>query len=163
MLARECGLAFLDLDDIIESTARTSIKEIFASGGEAEFRRIESEAIERLVSGEYGAGCVVATGGGAVLKESNRDALKRWGTVVLLTASIDEMLARVSGSEARPLLTSEKRRETVERLMTEREPAYRDCDLSVDTTGLTVAGVVAKIKGFLNGRGLRQACPSNSK
>ncbi|MBI5886468.1 MAG: shikimate kinase [Deltaproteobacteria bacterium] len=154
ILARECGLEFLDLDDIIETASGASIKEIFNSGGETEFRRLEAEAIEKVVSGAYGANCVLATGGGAVLRKSNRDALRRWGTVVLLTASVDEMLDRVGKAEARPLLSGAKRRDTIERLMAERDSAYGDCDLSVDTTGLTMAEVVARIKGFLKERGL---------
>jgi len=153
MLAHECGLDFLDLDDIIEAASGVSIKEIFNSSGESEFRRLETQAIERLVSGAYGANCVLATGGGAVLKKSNRDALRRWGKVILLTASVDEMLDRVGGAEARPLLSGGKRREAIERLMAERAPAYRDCDFSIDTTGLTEAEVVALIMGFLKERG----------
>lgn len=153
MLARERGLEFLDLDDIIETASGISIKEIFNSGGEAEFRALEARAIERLVSGAYGVNCVLATGGGAVLRKSNRDALRRWGTVVLLTASVDEMLDRVGKAEDRPLLSGGKRREKIERLMAERDSAYRDCDFSVDTTGLTVAEVVARITGFLKEKG----------
>lgn len=152
-LAHDYGLRFFDLDEIIVSQAGCSIKEIFAARGESEFRNLESEAIERFASGVYGGNCVLSTGGGAVLKKSNRDSFKRWGKIVLLTASVDEILNRVGAAEARPLLAGQDRREVVTRLMAERNDAYLDCDFKIDTTGLSVAEVSVKIMAFLKEKG----------
>lgn len=144
-LALDYGFSFYDLDDIIAASSGISIKEIFATLGEPEFRRLESEAIERFASGVYGSNCVLSTGGGAVLKKANRDALRHWGKVILLTASVDEILKRVGDGDARPLLAGPDRCEVILRLMAERGEAYRDCDFIVDTTGLSIADVVDKI------------------
>lgn len=148
-LARELGLEFLDLDDIIEKETGLSISDIFSLRNEKDFRRLESEAIQRLVSGDCGLGVVLSTGGGAVVSSQNRKALRSWGRVVLLTASVDEILKRVHGSEARPLLSKDGRREAAAKLLVQREEAYKDCDLRIDTTGLDVTRVVDRIKEFL--------------
>lgn len=148
-LAHEHGFRFFDLDDVIISRSGIGIQEIFNTRGEAAFRSLESEAIEKFVSIGHGGNCVLSTGGGAVLKKSNRESLRRWGKVILLTASVDEMLKRVGDGESRPLLAGQDRREVILRLMAERNAAYMDCDFSVDTTGLNVAEVVERIMAYL--------------
>lgn len=149
-LAQALGMKFLDLDEIIEDETGSAIKEIFLTKGEAHFRDIESEAIRKLASGVYGAGIIAATGGGAVIRQSNRDALKRWGVVVCLRASVDEILIRAGSGDERPLLADGDRRERIERLLKERAEAYSDCDLMLDTTQTSVDGVIEKITAYLN-------------
>lgn len=149
MLARELGLKFLDIDDLIEKEAGMPVKEIFRVRGEASFRRTESEVIEKLSEGSFGDGIVLSTGGGAVVDPLNRKRLKQWGALVCLRASVDEILRRVGGRDDRPLLSGPDRRETVERLMAEREEAYSDADFTVDTTSEKIEEVVGKIKTFL--------------
>lgn len=148
-LAHDYGFRFFDLDDIIVAQAGISVQNIFGNHGEAGFRRLESEAIERFVSGAYGGNCVLATGGGAVLKKSNRDLLRRWGKVILLTASVDETLKRVGDGESRPLLAGSDRATVIARLMAERNDAYMDCDFRIDTTGLSITEVAERIMAYL--------------
>jgi shikimate kinase len=150
VLAGGLGLKFLDLDSIIEKEAGLEVKEIFSALGEAHFRNLESELIGKLTRGELGTGLVVATGGGAVVDKANRAALKSWGVLICLMASVDEIIKRVGRNDDRPLLSETELKETVERLLREREGAYADCDLTVDTTSLNPDGVVEKIRSFLD-------------
>lgn len=150
-LAHELGLGFFDMDELIEKETGKPIREIFKAEGEARFREIESRVIEKLTSGEYGTGLVVSTGGGAVVDPENRRRLKGWGTLVCLKASVDAVLDRVEGNSGRPLLDRPDKREFVERLMAEREEAYAESDIMVDTTGRDIKGVVRWVKEHLGG------------
>lgn len=152
-LARELGLRFFDLDDLIEKEAGLPVKEIFNTHGEGRFRQMESTVIEKLSSGLFGRGIVISTGGGAVVNPVNRKMLKSWGILVCLRASVDEILKRVGGKDDRPLLSGHDKKTAVERLLRYREEAYRDSDFTVDTTGLKIEDVVEKIKGFLQPAG----------
>ncbi len=148
-LAAELGLKFLDIDEVIEKEAGLTISAIFEKHGEHRFRELESEVIRKLTSGEFGTGYVVSTGGGAVVSEVNRRALKVWGVLVCLRASVDVILKRVGGKNDRPLLAAGDRRDAVERLIKERDGAYGDCDLTVVTDFKDVPEVVGIIKKFL--------------
>ena len=151
-LARDLGLKFLDIDDLIEKEAGLPVKEIFRTLGEASFRRTESEVIEKLRDGSFGTGIVLSTGGGAVVDPLNRKRLRDWGVLVCLTASLDEILRRVGNRDDRPLLSGPDSRGTAERLMAERQEAYSEADFTVDTTSAKVEDVVERIKGFLEKR-----------
>ena len=151
-LARDLGLKFLDIDDLIEKEAGMSVKEIFGTLGEASFRRTESEVIVKLRQGSFGSGIVLSTGGGAVADPVNRKRLRQWGVLVCLTASVDEILRRVGGRDDRPLLSGPDRRGTAERLLAERREAYAEADFTVDTTSAGIEEVVERIKGFLKDR-----------
>lgn len=148
-LARDLGLKFLDMDDLIEKEAGLTVKDIFKVHGEPHFRCIERKVIRKLSSGDFGGGLVVSTGGGAVADKTNRAALRGWATVICLTASVDTILRRVGNNDERPLLSSSDKRAAVEKLLKEREEAYRDSDLTVDTTSMAVEEVISVIKDFL--------------
>lgn len=147
-LARITGSSFLDLDEVIEAEAGLSIPEIFASLGEARFREMEAGVVRRLCDGEFGDGLVVSTGGGVVVNPSLRAALKSWGTLVCLTASVDEILRRVGRREDRPLLNGPDPRGRVEALLGQRAASYADCDLTLDTTSLGIEEAALIIKDF---------------
>ncbi len=154
-LARALGQGFLDLDELIEKEAGAPVKEIFSRHGEARFRQMEKEAVAKLASGGFGSGLVVSTGGGIVLDPENREALKSWGVLVCLTASVDEVLRRVGRKDDRPLLKATDVRSRIESLLKEREDAYGDCHLTVDTTDMSVEEVVERIKEFVEAAGGR--------
>lgn len=151
ILAKELGLEFLDLDAVIEREAGLDIKEIFSRFGEARFRDLERGLVKRLTDGEFGSNLVVSTGGGVVVDRANRDLLRDWGVVVCLKASVDEIMKRVGRNDGRPLLPDSELRETVEKLLDERDEAYRDSDLTIDTTTLKPVDVVKRIESFLDG------------
>lgn len=151
-LATKLGCKFLDMDTLIEKETGRTIKEIFVDSGEEQFRTLESAVIERLSVGEFGYGIVVSVGGGAVIRDVNRKRLKGFGYVVCLSASVDEILRRVGSKKGRPLLAQGNARETIETLLKEREAAYQDCNVCIDTTSIAVEEVVERIKACLETR-----------
>lgn len=126
LVATELGWPFADTDALVEESAGQSIAAIFASEGEAGFRRRESAALAELL----GDGpLVVATGGGAVLSEANRE-LMRPHFVVWLRADPKVLAARVAGdprtAATRPALTGFPFEAELRELAARREELYRD-------------------------------------
>jgi shikimate kinase len=158
-LAGRLGCEWIDADDVIEREAGKSIATIFAEEGEPAFREMESRAVAELSrpvtsSGHGKRPTVVALGGGAVLREENRRAIRGVGPVVWLTASVDTILERVSAdpttTSRRPGLTTAGGRAEIEELLAARAPFYRECaTLVVDTEGKTVAEVADEIASKL--------------
>ncbi len=134
ILSRRLARRFLDTDRMVEEAAGRTVAQIFAEKGEAFFRDLESEAVRSLLLFKPGT-IVAATGGGAVLREENRTALRESGLVVLLEVNPEEALERTKNKSGRPLLANGNSAQKIARLMAERESYYRQCDLSVDTTG----------------------------
>jgi len=147
LLSQSLGLEFHDSDREIEARAGTNIPWIFDVEGEEGFRQREEGVIDELTRLE---GIVLATGGGAVLRESNRRHLQSRGTVVYLQTSIEQQLARTAKDRNRPLLQTENPRVVLEQLIAQRDPLYRDCcDLMIRTDRRHPRGVVNDIIRFL--------------
>lgn len=143
LLARTLGLTFVDSDKVIEDRTGASIPLIFELEGEAGFRMRERAVIDDLTR-EHGI--VLATGGGAILAQENREALRARGKVVYLHASIGHQMERTAHDRNRPLLQTPDRRGKLEELMKIREPLYREtAHLVVETDGLTPKTVVQRI------------------
>ena len=133
-LAGLTGHRFVDTDDLVIQAENKSIPEIFAACGEEGFREIEGRVLTDLVGV---AGIILATGGGAILRESNRAAMKNIGAVAWLDADPDALFERASRSQRRPLLQTENPRETFDRLLASRREIYEQAsDFRVDSTGL---------------------------
>jgi shikimate kinase len=135
-LARLLGWKWLDADDEIERRAGKTIKEMFATTGEQSFRDLEVAVVADLAKR---TSHVVALGGGAVLREESRPAIRGSGKVVWLQASPAVLFQRIgadaSTAERRPNLTPGGGLAEVERLLTIRAPIYAACaDLTVDAT-----------------------------
>ncbi len=147
-LAARLGRDWVDADDVIEARAGKTIARIFAEDGEAAFREMEADAVAEL-SGRRER--VIALGGGAVLREANRQAIcGAGGSVVWLTASTDTILERLAADSAtasrRPNLTTSGGREEVEALLAKRTPLYRQCaTLVVDTERKTAVEAAEEI------------------
>lgn len=128
------GHRFVDTDDLVAQHAGRSIPEIFAEEGEEGFRLIEENVIAELIGV---AGVVLATGGGAILREKNREALRRIGVVVWLDAATDVLFERASRSHKRPLLQTDDPRATFGELLSARLSIYETAaDVRVDSTDL---------------------------
>jgi shikimate kinase len=130
VLARRLGRCFVETDDMITAREGCSIPEIFATKGEAYFRRLEEEALGLLALKQ---GDVIATGGGLPCRDGRMEALRALGTVVWLTGDFDTLYERALRGGDRPMLRGRSRDE-VEALYRAREPFYRRADLAVDTT-----------------------------
>ncbi len=156
-LAERLGYAFVDLDTLIEGEAGMPISQIFATQGEDRFRSMESRMVEQAARRDA---CVIATGGGAIVNPQNLEALKRSGVVIALTAKPETILARVGSGEDRPMLWGGETLERIRLLLSERAPAYAKTDLTVDTTGQSVEGVVDHILEALRAR--RETSPEGA-
>ena len=148
VLSERLGYRFVDLDEAIVREAGASVKEIFASRGEPVFRRLESEALQKVASC---SGVVVSTGGGAVLAQPNRAIMRGAGSIVNLTASVEAIAARLSGDSERPLLEGDASLDRIRNMLETREQFYADADLRIDTSAKTVAAVAAEILELLQG------------
>lgn len=136
-LAARFGLRFRDIDHLAEISEDATVAQIFERLGEAGFRALESDLLAEHLAEE---GLVLATGGGAVLSEANRRAMRDRGFVVHLALSPEAQLQRVEGDRTRPLLAVEDRRGVLRRLARERDPLYAEvADLVFATDGLTTA------------------------
>lgn len=130
-LAAALRLPFHDSDREIEARTGVDIPTIFEFEGEDGFRTRESAMLEELCNLQ---GIVLATGGGAVMREQNRKLLKDCGQVVYLRTTIETQLRRTARDRNRPLLQTDDPRGRLEELMHIRDPLYRQiADLVVDT------------------------------
>ncbi len=121
-LARQLGLRFADSDSEIEQRIGMPIRDYFADQGEAAFRQIEAEVIAQLAGQP---GIVLATGGGAVLRPSNRDALHSQMHVFYLRATPEDLHRRLRNDTHRPLLQVADPLRKLRELYRERDPLYR--------------------------------------
>ncbi|MEK5236723.1 shikimate kinase [Paenibacillus sp. FSL L8-0470] len=137
MLAEELGFELVDLDHVIIESEGRSIADIFADGGEAYFRKVETAVLQRMLEGE---GRIISTGGGAALAPGNAGMMLENGLVVALTATEEVILSRVSGDQNRPLLAGNAQ-ERVRTIMEQRREAYRFAHCTVDTSELSAAEV----------------------
>jgi shikimate kinase len=144
LLARRLGRCFVETDDMIVSREGRSIPEIFRQSGEEAFRRLEAETLEalRLKSGD-----VIATGGGLPCHEGRMEALRALGTVVWLRGDLAVLLERAGRIGGRPML--ERTPADIETLYRAREPFYARAHVTVDTGGLGVDQVVARVLAAL--------------
>jgi len=130
-LAENLNLEFVDLDAEIEDRCGANIPWIFDVEGEDGFRKRESKMLGEVASRN---GVLLATGGGAVLSENNRKILKQRGYVVYLSASVGQLLERTAHDRNRPLLQVDNPREIIEKLISDRDPLYKEvADLVVVT------------------------------
>jgi shikimate kinase len=131
LLADRLKLQFVDADKYIEDVTGANIPWIFDVEGEAGFRERETRAIDELSQGD---GVLLATGGGAVTIEQNRQYLAERGVVVYLYATVDQQVERTSRDRNRPLLQNDNPRLVLQNLFTVRDPLYRQiADILVTT------------------------------
>ena len=142
-LAALTGHRFVDTDELIVKTQNKSIPEIFAEVGEEGFRDIEQRVLRDLVGV---AGVVLSTGGGAILREENREALKKVGVIVWRDADPDVLVVRASRSTRRPLLQTDNPRETFDCLFESRKSIYQAlADFRFDSTNIEHDIVARKV------------------
>lgn len=146
-LAAKLNVPFLDSDAEIEKAANMSIAEIFARDGEAFFRQKESQVIARLLDEER---CILSTGGGAYLAESNRAVISDQGVAVWLNADVDLLWSRVKHKDTRPLLRTDNPRRTLEEIYAARVPLYGLADLPVVAeAGLSIEDMAERVADVL--------------
>ena len=123
-LSKRMGLDFFDTDDCIEKKAGAEISWIFDVEGEQKFRDREFEVLTSLIKKEN---CVISTGGGIVLRQENREIIKK-GTGIYLETSIQSQLERTMNDKHRPLLQrAQNKEETLREIAKLRNPLYLKC------------------------------------
>ena len=127
-LGARLRLPFLDADIEIEAAACMSIPEIFETRGEPYFRDGEARVIARLLDS---GPAVIATGGGAFMREETRNRIRDKAVSIWLKADVEIIMKRVKRRADRPLLKTEDPTATVSRLLEAREPFYRTADLTI--------------------------------
>ena len=123
-LSKRMGLDFFDTDDCIEKKAGAEISWIFDVEGEQKFRDREFEVLTSLIKKEN---CVISTGGGILLRQENREIIKK-GTGIYLETSIQSQLERTMNDKHRPLLQrAQNKEETLREIAKLRNPLYLKC------------------------------------
>lgn len=137
LIAQEKEWKFIDLDDYIETKAGETISTIFATQGEAAFRKMEREALEDIAKLQN---VVVATGGGAPCFFDNMELMKKLGVVIYLKLSPKELCERLlTERSARPLIANKTDAELldfIETKLEEREPFYSKADIFAENLAL---------------------------
>lgn len=146
-LAERLSREFIDCDDYIEKKTELTIREIFELHGESHFRSLESRAIGELAKLD---GKIIATGGGAVLKYKNMQALKRNGRVFWLDVRPDTACRRLledpKTGERRPSLTGKEPGVEIREQLEFRRPYYRKgAHVTVQTDGREIEAILADI------------------
>ncbi len=153
-LARRLNLDFVDSDQVLEQRLGCTIAQFFAREGENAFRDLEQEVIAELTER---ASCVLSTGGGAILREANRERLRLRTSTVYLHSAPEEVFRRLRYDQTRPLLQVPDPLARLRELYAERDPLYRETAHFVIETGrpsvstlvnmvlsqLALAGIVA--------------------
>jgi shikimate kinase len=143
LLAQRLNRKFMDCDHYIEEKTGVDIARIFDIEGEDGFRQRETRALQELTSMQN---LVLATGGGAVIREENREILRQSGFIIFLDTSVDQQLERLKHDKKRPLLQTENPRQRLETLLHERKPLYLAlADLRIPTDQKYARKVAAEI------------------
>ena len=146
LLAQKLGWDWMDADHLLETRYGKTIRQIFAEEGENGFRDKEEQIFGELCQLQR---CVVATGGGVILREINRQRMRSAGKVVWLTADAQTIWKRFQSdpttAERRPPLTVGGLAE-IEETLKMRQPLYRACaDLTVSTAGHSTEEIAQQI------------------
>jgi len=149
-LAWRLGREFADTDKVLVERTGVPVRTIFEIEGEEGFRRRESAVLAELAAQE---GLVIATGGGAVLSEANRELMRSHGTVIYLRARLESLWERTRQDTTRPLLQTADPRGTLAAILTEREPFYSEAaHVVVDTGAQSATSLANKVIAALRAR-----------
>ncbi len=133
LLAVELEARFVELDREIEELAGLTLAEIFDVHGEAYFHRLEAEALEAVLSS--GDRLVLATGGSIIHSAQNYERLRKTCRTIWLKARAEEHFQRVAmQGDRRPMQNRPRAMEELQQLLQEREPLYKRCEFTVETT-----------------------------
>jgi shikimate kinase len=148
-MAARLRLTFTDADTEIEAAAGMSIPDIFEIHGEPHFRDGEARVIARLL--DHGP-AIVATGGGAFMREETRSRIRDKAVSIWLKADADVIMKRVRRRSDRPLLQNADPEGTVARLLGEREPVYQTADITIASRDVPHERIVDECLAALHAR-----------
>jgi shikimate kinase len=131
-LSKRLNIDFVDSDSVIEHRLGCTIREFFEREGEDRFRDLEEAVIDELSSGNRG---VISTGGGSVLRQSNREHLRARCKVIYLRSSPEDIFRRLRNDRNRPLLQVADPLQRMKDLFATRDPLYKETAHFVIETG----------------------------
>lgn len=147
LVAEKTGRKFIDTDRLIEQRLGRPISQFFQLYGEEAFRDHETAIIVSLQPEPS----VVATGGGAILREKNYDHLRTIGKVVYLRSNPRELIRRLEASKKkRPLLNAEDWETRLVGILEQRKALYEAADVIIDVDSLDQEGIVQKVIELLS-------------
>ena len=153
-IAEVLGLRFVELDQRIEAAAGLRLGEVFALHGEPYYRRLETRCLLALFA--EAEPCVVALSGGIVHNDEAFALVRRHTTSVWLKAGPEDHMARVlEQGDSRPMANRRDAMAELRSILRSREPLYRQADVRVDTSSLSLDGVVSELGSTLGGHGWR--------
>ena len=141
-LSKRLGYFFIDTDCEIEEEQGCTISEIFKYGGEICFRDLETNMLQQLQSKQN---LVIATGGGMVMRQENRNLMQNLGTRVYLKVGLEELIRRLKKDKKRPLLQEARPIERITEMLEQRKSIYEEAECIVDTTDLSPQQMVSEI------------------
>jgi shikimate kinase len=146
-LARHLGKVFVDSDEEIQKCTGVTIPHIFDIEGEAGFRQRETAALGNLVGRDN---LVLATGGGAVLAQQNRELLQQNGIVIYLKAGVHDLWLRTRNDRNRPLLQTGDPRAKLNELFMQRDPLYQQvADIVIHSGKQSVHALMLQVVGAI--------------
>ena len=148
-LSNKLHMKLVDIDAEIEKSQKMKINDIFKIHGEQYFRDIETDMIRQFSGGKN---IIISTGGGAVLRDENMEALKENGIIFCLNASTETIIARTARSEDRPLLKVENPKEKISEMLSFRRPFYEKAGIMIDTDCKSPLVIVQEIMGIIRCR-----------
>ena len=148
-LSKMLQMKLVDIDAEIEKAQKMKINDIFRIHGEQYFRDIETDMIKRLSRGKN---IIISTGGGAVLRDENMEALRENGIIFCLNASTETIMERTGRSENRPLLKVENPKEKISEMLSYRRPFYEKAGIMIETDCKTPLEIVQEIMEIIRCR-----------
>jgi XRE family aerobic/anaerobic benzoate catabolism transcriptional regulator len=143
LLAQRLQRRFVELDALVEAASGLRLGEIFQLHGEAYYRHTERAELVRCLAG---APCVLAVGGGIVTDDQSFDLLRRRARTVWLRAAPEDHWQRViNQGDLRPMADNEQAFGELRRILSERDPLYRQADIVVDTSSQTIEQVAGAV------------------
>ena len=140
LLADRLGYEFLDLDGLIEERTGATIPQLFEEEGEESFRTWEARLLEEV---SHRSGTVIALGGGALMAPANLMLAASTGTIIFLDVPPDELAARLSEADGRPLLDNDG--DKISQLLARRRPIYEKAHITVHVTEQTAEEIADDI------------------
>ena len=147
ILSKTLNKDFYDSDHVVEEKTGVKVPLIFEYEGEIGFRKREESVLKDLVRHNN---IVLATGGGVILSKNNCKLLSNNGHVVYLKSNCEDLVARMTGDQSRPLLKEGNLKETLESLFEFRDPIYSSIsDYIIETAGKRAKEISYEIESFI--------------
>jgi shikimate kinase len=139
---------FIDMDDFLVNREGMSINDIFATKGEAYFRKLESDLCKRF---ETPKGKIIATGGGVIKSPENIKSIKKGSIIIYLKSTPEKINSNLQHDNSRPLLAVEDKLGKIREILAERQPIYEKyADYTIDVSDGNVEESIQSVLDIAN-------------